>query len=186
MFTEGTRQFGIWKVGHPSVSRHTGRPTQAILLAYGFCAFLTWFIFILTLKVRGDFFLVESMHIPLHKVESGVLAPAQATPSSVTLAIRPVENNNSIYVIFDSGQTFAFPEQLDSIEDFLKERVEEIELTAFLKKKMTPGLGVVDLWVDQRVAMSSVQPLANLLVRLGFDTLRYAVQSGEANNSGGH
>lgn len=175
MFTEGTRQFGVWKIGHPSVKRHTGKPTQAILLAYGFCAFLTWFIFILTLKVRGEFFLIESMHLPLHRVNTDVLQLKEQSPSSLTIAVRAEKNDSAMRVIFDTGQSIRMPEQMPLLDKLLAERVKDIEMTALLKKKLTAGLGVADLWVDERIPLNSIQPLADLLVKSGFDTIRYAV-----------
>jgi hypothetical protein len=177
MFTEGTRQFGIWKVGHPSKSRHSGRPTQAILLAYGFCAFLTWFIFIFTLKIRSDFFLVESLSLPLHTVTSGYRAKSVTYPASLTLGVRPSGIEGKQRIIFDSGHSFLFPDERTQLETAIRNRVSDIELTALLKKKLSAGLGTVDVWVDRRVSLKEVQPLAKTLVRSGFDTLRYAVDS---------
>ena len=62
----------------------------------------------------------------------------------------------------------------------------EIELNALLKKKLPRGLGTVDLWVDRRVSLTDVQPLTKILVRQGFDTLRYAVDSVASRESGAH
>ncbi|MEN9808856.1 MAG: hypothetical protein RLZZ488_423 [Pseudomonadota bacterium] len=186
MFTEGTRQFGVWKIGHPSVKRHTGRPTHAILLAYGFCAFLTWFIFILTLKVRGEFFLIESMHLPLHRVNTDVLQVKGQSPSSLTLAVRAERNDSTLRVIFDSGHSVRLPEQLPLLDKLVADRVKDIELTALLKKKMTAGLGVADLWVDEKIPLNSIKPLADLLVKSGFDTIRYAVDVRAEQKQGAH
>lgn len=184
MFTEGTRQFGVWRMGHPSVRRHTGRPTQAILLAYGFCAFLTWFIFILTLKIRGEFFLIEGMHLPLHKVNAEVLSVGVQSSGSLSLAVRSERNPSVVRVIFDSGQTVLLPEQMHLLEALLAERVKNIELTAMLKKRMTVGLGVADLWVDEKIQLNALQPLVNILVKSGFDTIRYAVDVRPVNTQG--
>lgn len=184
MFTEGTRQFGIWKIGHPSTSRYSGRPTQAILLAYGFCAFLTWFIFIVTLKIRGEFFLIEGMNLPLHRVAQRSDARSEFGPSSLTLAVRPLAEGENIGVVFDSGHAFIFPRDADDLNNHLESRVREIELSALLRKKISPGIGTVDLWVDERIALASVRPLEKILVRNGFDTLRYAVEGPRASSSG--
>lgn len=178
MFTQGTKQFGIWRTGHPSVARHAGRPTQAILLAYGFCAFLTWMIFILTLKIRGDFFLIESMNLPLHQVAEKGAMKQESIPVGMVLAIRPTQDPASMKIVFDSGESFLWPSGSAQVEQFLRKRIGDIELIALLRRKVTPGMGVVDLWVDSRIPMSQVQPFAGSLVRLGFDTLRYAVDVG--------
>ncbi|NBO37755.1 hypothetical protein EBU99_04130 [bacterium] len=180
MFTQGTKQFGTWRVGHPSLSRHTGRPTQAILLAYGFCAFLTWFIFILTLKIRGEFFLIESLHVPLHKVVSSAAKPMPAVPTGLSLAIRPTGAANSLRVIFDTGQVFELPREAEALNEFLADRIEDMELSALIRKKISSGFGTAVLWVDAAVPLAQVQPLANSLVRFGFDTLRYAVHAEKA------
>ncbi|NBW80994.1 hypothetical protein EBR21_04490 [bacterium] len=186
MFTQGTKQFGIWRTGHPSVARHTGRPTQAILLAYGFCAFLTWLIFILTLKIRGDFFLVESMEFPLHKVTAESFSPQPATPVGLTLAVRRANETGSMRIVFDSGEAFLWPAQSAMVEQFLRNRVDDIELSALLRKRVSPGIGTADLWVDAQVPMSLVQPFARILVDLGFDTLRYAVDTGGSGRRESH
>jgi|1048.fasta_scaffold105386_2 hypothetical protein len=185
MFTQGTKQFGIWRTGHPSVARHAGRPTQAILLAYGFCAFLTWLIFILTLKIRGDFFLIESMEIPLHKVTTQSFSAQPAVPVGLTLAVRRAEED-SMKIVFDSGESFDWPSETVMVEKFLRNRVQDIELSALLRRRVNPGMGIADVWVDAQVPMSRVQPLARILVELGFDTLRYAVDAGDAGRRESH
>lgn len=184
MFTQGTRQFGVWKMGHPSVSRYAGRPTQALLLAYGVCAFLTWFLFILTLKIRGDFFLVESMNLPLERVDAPPQSGKTATRGSLTIAIRPENDGRDVRAVIDSGESFFLPGDLPAMETFLRQRVNEIELVALLRREISPGIGTADLWVDRRVGATVLQPLTNLLVSLGFDTLRYAVDARQASEAG--
>ncbi|MEY2987491.1 MAG: hypothetical protein RJB13_1012 [Pseudomonadota bacterium] len=187
MFTQGTRQFGTWRAGHPSLNRHTGRPTQAILLAYGFCAFLTWFIFIITLKVRGEFFLIESLGFPLHSI-SAEGSPSQVpSPNSTSIAIRSDSASSQLRVILDTGETFLIPSQQVAFENHLESRANQIELTSMLSKRPVAGRSAVVLWVDKSVALSSVSPIAKTIVRTGFDTVQYAVSqvnsgaSGEAN-----
>jgi hypothetical protein len=175
MFTQGTRQFGTWRAGHPSLNRHTGRPTQAILLAYGFCAFLTWFIFIITLKVRGEFFLIESLNFPLHSIAAEGAASQVPSPESTSIAIRTDAATSQLRVVFDTGETFLIPSQQNAFEKQLVERANRIELTSMLSKRATVGRSTAVLWVDQSVALASVTPIAKTVVRNGFDTLQYAV-----------
>lgn len=175
MFTQGTRQFGTWRSGHPSLNRHTGRPTQAILLAYGFCAFLTWFIFIITLKVRGEFFLIESLNFPLHSIEAQGSASQVPSPEATSIAIRPDRATSQLRVVFDTGETFLIPSQQNAFEKHLLERANRIELTSMLSKRVSVGRSTAVLWVDQSVALASVTPIAKAVVRTGFDTVQYAV-----------
>lgn len=175
MFTQGTRQFGTWRSGHPSLNRHTGRPTQAILLAYGLCAFLTWFIFIITLKVRGDFFLIESLSLPLHSISTVGSASQVPSPNSTSIAIRHDEATAQMRIIVDTGETFLFPSQQKAFEKYLEKRAEQIELSALLSKRMIPGRSTAVFWVDDKLALSSVSAIANVAVRIGFDTIQYAV-----------
>lgn len=177
MFTEGTRQFGVWKSGHPSTKRYFGKPTQALLLAYGFCAFLVWIMFILILKVRGEFFLIESLKVPLHRVSLQRQTIEQQHTSAVSMAVRRGHDASSLHVIFDSGELFRLPADYKEVEKFLITRASEIELTALLKKKLSPGCATADVWVDQHVPIKDARPLADLLVRVGFDTLRFAVDT---------
>ena len=175
MFTQGTRHFGTWRSGHPSLNRHTGRPTQAILLAYGFCAFLTWFIFIITLKVRGEFFLVESLNFPLHGI-SAQGSPSQVpSPNSTSIAIRPTAVSSQFRIIFDTGETFLVPSQQKEFEKHLEKRASQIELTTMLSKRAELGRSTAVLWIDRSVALSSVSSVAKTFVRTGFDTIQYAV-----------
>ncbi len=175
MFTEGTRQFGTWRSGHPSLNRHTGRPTQAILLAYGFCAFLTWFIFIITLKVRGEFFLIESLSFPLHTIAADGSASQVPSPNSTSIAIRPDAATSQLRVILDTGETFLIPSQQTAFEKHLEQRASQIEFTTLLSKRPVAGRSTAVLWIDQSVALSSVAPIAKAFVRSGFDTIQYAV-----------
>jgi hypothetical protein len=175
MFTEGSRQFGVWRGGHPSLNRHSGRPTQALLLAYGICAFLTWMIFILTLKIRGEFFLIESMHLPLHMVSGESAKPMPARSVGLSIALRSTAVPGQSRVVFDTGESFLFPDEKAVLKSFLNQRVESMELSAMLRKKIMPGLGTAVIWVDKGVTLESVQPLARDLISVGFDTLNYAV-----------
>lgn len=186
MFTQGTKSFGVWRAGHPSLDRHSGRPTQAILLAYGFCAFLTWFIFILTLKIRGDFFLIESMNLPLHSVSDGELQPSRPRPVGLSVAVRDIGVANTFRVIFDTGESFVFPQDKNLVNNFLERRADQMELSAMLRKSASPRLSTAVLWVDRLVPLQQVQPLAKTLVQVGFDNLSYAVAAGRSEKSGGH
>lgn len=181
MFTQGTKHLGIWRAGHPSLNRHTGRPTQAILLAYGFCAFLTWFIFIITLKIRGEFFLVESLSVPLHSIAAdgggGGGASHVPSPESTSLAIRPSGSKGQLRVILDTGDTFLIPQERSAFESYLVKRAERIELSAMLSKSAGAGRSTAVFWVDEAVSLSDASTLARLVVRTGYDTIQYAVSS---------
>jgi hypothetical protein len=155
-------------------------------MAYGFCAFLMWFIFILTLKIRGDFFLIESLNVPLHQVTSEYVVKSLRSPSSLSLAVRPAGVDGKQRAVLDSGHSFLIPDELAEFESTLQKRVSDIELTALLKKRLIAGLGTADVWVDRSVSLTDVQPLAKSLVRSGFDTLRYAVDSSKQIQSGAH
>jgi hypothetical protein len=181
MFTQGTKHFGTWRVGHPSLNRHTGRPTQAILLAYGFCAFLTWLIFILTLKIRGEFFLIEGLNLPLHDSPVQFTKPLPVRPVGLSLAVRAVRESGKARVVFDTGESFLLPDEKPLVVVFLEKRAEQMELSAMLRKKISPGMSSAVLWVDKNVPLESVQPLAKSLVNVGFDTLNYAV-TGQRKN----
>ena len=186
MFTEGTKQFGIWRAGHPSLNRYAGRPTQAILLAYGFCAFLTWLIFILTVKIRGDFFLIESMNIPLHSVVMNSVEPVAPFNSALSLAVREAGEAGKSRLVFDTGESFLIPDEQESVKKFIEARVDQIELTALLKKELSPHLGRAVLWVDRRVPLESVRPLTRSLVNAGFDRLSFAVSAKNPEQTEAH
>ncbi|MEY4065250.1 MAG: hypothetical protein RIR26_1458 [Pseudomonadota bacterium] len=177
MFTEGTRQFGTWKNGHPSVRRYTGRPTQALLLSYGLCAFVTWLIFILTLKLRGEFFLVESMNLPLHFVSGSAAQAKLEGEAGVSLALQATGKNDGFRVVFDTGESFLMPEESTLLSSYLTKRTEAMEVSAILQKRVSAGFGTAALWVDRRISFDSVAPVSDALVRSGFDTLAYAVES---------
>jgi hypothetical protein len=183
MFTEGTRQFGTWKIGHPSVRRYTGRPTQALLLSYGLCAFVTWLIFILTLKVRGEFFLIESMNLPLHSVSSKVAQAKPVGEASLSLALQAIGKEGEFRVVFDTGDSFLIPTQRDRFANYLSRRTADMELSALIQKQVGLGFGTAILWVDRRLAFDAVAPVSEELVRVGFDTLAYAVEASTKMNS---
>jgi len=60
------------------------------LLSYGLCAFVTWLIFILTLKLRGEFFLVETMNLPLHFVSGSAVQSKPAGEAAISLALQAI------------------------------------------------------------------------------------------------
>ena len=60
MFTHATKKFGVWKEENENNVMRYKINSRQIVFALGMAAFISWILFIITIRVRQEFFLIES------------------------------------------------------------------------------------------------------------------------------
>ena len=176
MFTTATKNFGIWRSTHPIQARHAGKPTFGILVALGICAFVGWLVFFLALKIRGDFFLLETADLSLARLSAkkteGLFDNRRA---AVGMGLKKLESGK-IQMLFDSGETFLFPDQNSDVLAFLQERTNNMELLSMLTLTRDPAMARVQLWPDSRLTFDELNGVVETFSRFGFDDFDVAFE----------
>lgn len=176
MFTVATRHFGVWRENHVSRRRYAGSPTYGLAFALGVGAFVAWLVLFLVLKIRTEFFLVESAPFPLVELQGSESSLSPAQPVSLVAALLPGENPGTVHLVFGEGQHFLFPEERETLLKFLSERQKRIEYLSMLTLSLSPAVSRVQLWPARGVGGAELEKVVALFSRFGFDAVDVAVR----------
>lgn len=180
MFTHATRHFGIWRENHVGRRRFAGNPTANFVVALGMACFVSWLIFFLILKIRVEFFLVESASFPLAEAPEGMAGLHKAVPVALVAAVLPGENGET-HVVLGEGKHFVLPDEQLNLTDYLRTRQRRIELQTMVTKSFSPAVSRVQIWAARSLPASSLEMAAGVFVQAGFDGIELAarVRGGE-------
>jgi hypothetical protein len=177
MFTRATRDFGVWRESHPSRRRYAGRPTSNFVFALWVSAFVAWIIFVILFRMRSEFFLVESLLIPLNKVDE---APAKLLPSrSAAMSLALVADRRAagdVRLIFSDGSSFLLGKDESSLRGYLAEKMDSIEYQAMLAMRIDPAATRIQIWPEAGLDSVVLRRAVNLFATQGFDDFDIAVQ----------
>ena len=177
MFTRSTRDFGIWKGDHPSHRRHTGSPTSAVVTALGICAFVCWLVFFLSLKIRGEFFVLENEGLKLAKVDAHAVPLKEERPAALRFGVRKhATPGEGLTLLFESGRVFRFPREEAELKALIEERTGEMERTGLLTLVANPALSRAQIWPEAGIPPSDMRALMGFLTSLGFDDFDVAME----------
>ena len=175
MFTPATRAFGIWKDDHPSHRRHTGSPTLPLVTALGICAFLCWLVFFLTLRIRGEFFVLENDGLRLAKIDARDAHLSAGRQAAVRFGVRK-RSAGGLALLFDSGRVLEFPRQETAIRALVDARAEEMERTGLLTLVANPAIARAQIWPEADVPPAELGALVRFLTDLGYDDFDIAME----------
>lgn len=175
MFTQATREFGVWKSTHPSHGRHTGSPTTALVVAFGMCAFVCWLVFFLALKIRGQFFVLENNGLRLMQVSRNSGALFEGRQAALRFGVRDA-GHDGVELLFESGEILRHPEQEGEIRSLALRRVREMELTGMLTLVASPAIGRLQIWPEQGISPAKMSGLLRFLASLGFEDFDIAME----------
>ena len=177
MYTKATKKMGIWRHSHNSASSFRPVPTQGLVLALGAMAFFTWLVFFLVLKIRGDFFLIESSPVELLKAPSKGGYFFESRRAALAVAILPAPQGK-LRFLFDTGESFVMPGKDMELTRFVAKRADAIELMAMLTMVPRNAAARVHIWPDRRLHFADLDKAIKILSRLGFDDFDIAVDGG--------
>jgi hypothetical protein len=176
MFTQATRAFGVWKSTHASQARRGANPGMSMLVAFGMCAFVCWLVFVLTLKLRGEFYVLENAGLKLETRNAHDPLLQDARPAALRFGVRDLQGSDDLQIVFESGQTLRFPSQETAMKTIMKSRVREMEITGLLTLIASPAISRVQIWPEAQVPSFKVSRLLKTLVDFGFDDFDIAVE----------
>ena len=179
MFTLATQQFGTWRENHPIRRRFAGKPTGGFVLALSAAALVSWMVFFIIWKVRGDFYLVENSLVPLVEVSATTPGLLSNRPAAISLAITSSAGEASeASLLFDNGRVFRFPSDEKEISRYLDERIDTIEYIAMLTMHAGDAVSRAQIWPDKNLSPQTLNALLKLLANKGFDDFDIAVRVG--------
>lgn len=184
MYTAGTSKFGIWKHTHRSQRRLAARHSYSLVLALGTSAFISWLIFFLTFKIRGEFYFFETsnLDIPAAAIpgEHHVYFPYRQPAAAVGI----IENSEGkVSLIFDDGRIFAYPTERNELERYVKERSRRLELITMITKSNSRTIGRVQFWVEREVSFAIFHEILDLFSHFGFDDFDLALTRPSLGNT---
>lgn len=176
MYTQATKSFGSWRPDHRSRARNGTSATYVLVLSMGILAFVSWFMFFIVFKIRGDFYFFETsqMQLPISNPKFGSAAVHEHRPPSTALGILR-DQSGRLSLLFEDGKVFRYPDQSKDVESYLKLKAQKLEFTAMLTKSPSRTIGRVQVWADQSTNFVTVRDVFAMLARFGFDEFDFAM-----------
>jgi hypothetical protein len=159
--------------------------TSVLVLSMGILAFVSWFMFFIVFKIRGDFYFFETsqMQLPISTAAVGAETLHDYRPPATALGILRDESGR-LSLLFEDGKLFRYPEQLKEVESYLKLKSQRLEFTALLTKSPSRTIGRVQVWVDRSTSFVTIREVFAMLTRIGFDEFDLAMlRGGSSKNS---
>jgi len=182
VFTQATRDFGIWKADHPSHGRHSGSPTLPLLVALGMCAFVCWLSFFLALKIRSEFFVLENSGLALARTSRMETSVFEGRQAALRFGVRRAnakeraEAGEGVVLLFESGELLRYPQQENKITVLAQRRVSDMHKTGLLTLIANPAISRLQIWPEATLAPSDVASLLRFFTSLGFDDFDFALE----------
>lgn len=176
MFTRATKEFGIWRKGSGKRGARAGTPTYSLILALGVCAFVSWFIFFIVFKIRGEFYFFETsqLDIPVasHEIDQSVYFSYRSPAAAVGII---EDDEGRISLVFDDGRVFRYPSQKNDLKLYVRERSKKLELMTMITKVPSRTIGRIQFWVEREVAFQVFHEILGLFTQFGFDDFDLAL-----------
>ena len=163
-------------MGHRSNGRYAGSPSFAFLFSMAICAFVSWFIFFIVFKIRGEFFFFETSHLDIPVANQNADQLIYYGYREAAVAVGVVEDDEGkITLIIDDGKVFSFPSQKGELSDYVRERSKKLELMTMITKMPSRTIGRVQLWVERDVHFTVFHEIIDLFTQFGFDDFDLAL-----------
>jgi hypothetical protein len=176
MFTAATKNFGVWKESRGSTRRSFLIFQNQFLYCLGFSAFLVFLTLILCVKIRQEFFFIESSPITIFKnskLNANYLLPERASAMSIYLK---KTSEGSLKLYFDKGERFVLPEESDEFLTYLKERKKTIVYLGMLMRMNGDQNSRVKILTDKNIHFKDLRSIMNIFAQLGFDSFDIGVE----------
>jgi hypothetical protein len=179
MFTQATKKFGVWKEEKENNLIRYRINSRQIIFALSMAAFISWISFIIAIKVRQEFFLIESApktYMKLNSIKNintGFFFKERKSALAVYISM---DKSNNIKVIFDSGKGFILPNQAASFLDYFEDRRQNIMLTSMLMRIEDRSISRIKIWTDTSVSFKNVRYIVKIFSQFGYDDFDIAVE----------
>lgn len=176
MYTRASRNFGIWRSTHSSQKLRSGSQSYLLVLGFGICAFVSWFVFFIVFKIRGEFYFFETSNLDIPvatQMASEHLYFKYRNPAAAVGIIEDEEGGISL--IFDDARVFSYPAQRRDLEVYVRDRSKKLELITMLTKSPSRTIGRVQFWVERDVHFKIFHEIVNVFSQFGFDDFDLAL-----------
>ena len=179
MFTQFTKNFGIWKEERRG-NKETKYVFQTKFLFYlGFMVFLAGIVLVLIESIKKDFFYFESSQVSFSKdfdfvKEKNFLF--QERSSSLKIFMTNEKKNHDLTIYFDSGENFSMSNENTKLKNFLQKKVNSIIFNSMLLRMGEENVSRVQIWSSPNVTFEEKRVMMNLLRDFGYDDFDFAVE----------
>ncbi len=156
--------------------RRAGSPTYGLIMSFGACAFVSWFIFFIVFKIRGEFYFFETSNLDIPVATQAAHPDLYFPYRAPAAAVGIIENDDGqISLVLDDAQVFLYPRDRLEIERYVRERSKKLELITMLTKSPSRTIGRVQFWVEREVNFKVFHEVVNLFSAFGFDDFDLAL-----------
>ena len=179
MFTHATKKFGVWKEENENNLIRYRINSRQIMFAFSMAAFISWISFIIAIKVRQEFFLIESApktYMKLNNIKNintGFFFKERKAALAIYISM---DKSNNLKVVFDSGKGFNLPSQAASFLDYFEDRRQNIMLTSMLMRVEDRSISRIKIWTDKSISFKNIRYIVKLFSQFGYDDFDFAVE----------
>ena len=176
MFTPATEKFGVWKREKKENKMIYYFSSIHFLFSLSILAFIVFIMFIVTVKIRQEFFLIESAPISLFKdnnIESSFLVKERA--SAINIFIKK-KKNNILHIYFDDGYSFLIPNESKSFIEYLEKRKKNIIYLSMILRVNDLRNSRVKVYPEKDISFADIRMVMKIFSIYGFDNFDIGVE----------
>ncbi|WGL61253.1 hypothetical protein QEJ31_06565 [Pigmentibacter sp. JX0631] len=180
MFTLATKKFGVWREERAITVISYKLMSRQFLFSLAIAAFISWTIFIISLKIREEFFLFESASKAyssldkIKKLQKGFFV--RERKSAITIYLSHEQETNNLRIIFENGKSFILPKDGQKFLDYFEDKRKNIMLTALLIRVPDPAISRVKIWSDRTISFQDLKYIMRVFSQFGYDDFDIAVE----------
>ena len=179
MFTQATKKFGVWKEERVNNIIRYKVTSRQIMFSLSMAAFISWISFIIAIKIREEFFLIESAPKTYMKLDNiknintGFFFKERKSALAIYISM---DKSNNLRVVFDSGKDFTLPSQAASFLDYFEDRRQNIMLTSMLMRIEDRSISRIKIWTDKSISFKNLKYIIKIFSQFGYDDFDIAVE----------
>ena len=176
MFTSATKNFGVWKEERRANKISYYLASIQFVVALSVVAFIVFLTFIVVVKIRQEFFLIESAPVFLFKAknsDSSFFIPER--PSALSAFIKKYKKN-LLHVYFESGVSFIIPNESKKFVAYLEKRKRNIIYMAMVLRINGEQNSRVKIWTEKNISFEDIRLIMKIFSQYGFDSFDFGVE----------
>ncbi|MES2614012.1 MAG: hypothetical protein V4591_01200 [Bdellovibrionota bacterium] len=176
MFTTATKNFGVWKEDKKANKISYALTFQQFLFSLSVMAFIVFLAFIVVVKIRQEFFLIESSPVELFKdksIDHNFFIPERK--AAVSIFIKK-EKNNLLHIYFESGESFLIPQDSKDFISYLKKRQKNIIYMAMVLRINDEQNSRVRVWPEKNITFEDIRLIMKIFSQYGFNSFDFGVE----------
>ncbi len=176
MFTRGTKNFGVWKEDRMMQKMSFRIASHQYLFSLSILAFIVFITLIVSVKIRQEFFFIESNPLPLLKntdISRSFFMKERPAAMSVFVGI---DKENNLNFTFDDGFYFAFGGEEEPLIKYLKYRRDNIVYLAMVLRLNSEQNSRVKIYPHAHLKLSDIRASIKIFAQYGFDSFDIGVE----------